>query len=322
MPEYAARKDAPPWSLPDRSRQAAGPFPAPRHPARRRHDHLLHPAQRAGADPASLDGGRFCLPVGQGFLRRRPVRQDRLPRPRHALAGRGMPRPDRRTTASHRSISAGSTSTTRSIYDMICAGDTIGIFQIESRAQIQMLRRTQPRSLEDLIVQVAIVRPGPIIGGAVKPYVDHRHARGPASCPSNRITITSCLEPVLARNPRRHPLPGTGDPGRDGTGRIHRRPGRSAPPRNDPQALPGSDDRALGRSSGRARGAEGRRVPRSPRTVFKQLLGFAEYGFPKAHAAAFAILAYQSCWLKYYYPAEFSARCSTTSRWASTRRTS
>ena len=60
------------------------------------------------------------------------------------------------------------------IYDMICIGDTIGIFQIESRAQIQMLPRTQPRRLEDLIVQVAIVRPGPIVGGAVKPYVAHR----------------------------------------------------------------------------------------------------------------------------------------------------
>ena len=60
------------------------------------------------------------------------------------------------------------------IYDMICAGDTIGVFQIESRAQIQMLPRTRPRKLDDLVVQVAIVRPGPIIGGAVRPYVEHR----------------------------------------------------------------------------------------------------------------------------------------------------
>ena len=64
--------------------------------------------------------------------------------------------------------------TDQAVYDMICAGDTIGTFQIESRAQIQTLLRTQPRCLEDLVVQVAIVRPGPIIGGAVNPYVQHR----------------------------------------------------------------------------------------------------------------------------------------------------
>ena len=60
------------------------------------------------------------------------------------------------------------------IYDAICAGDTVGLFQIESRAQIQMLPRTQPRNLDDLAVQVAIVRPGPIVGGAVNPYVRRR----------------------------------------------------------------------------------------------------------------------------------------------------
>ena len=77
------------------------------------------------------------------------------------------------------------------IYDMICAGDTIGVFQIESRAQIQMLPRTRPRKLEDLIVQVAIVRPGPIIGGAVKPYVEHRRkAQRPASSRSSPSTTT------------------------------------------------------------------------------------------------------------------------------------
>src|SRR5690606_24363405 len=60
------------------------------------------------------------------------------------------------------------------VYDRICAGDTVGVFQIESRAQIQMLRRTRPRSLEELAVQTAIVRPGPIVGGAVNPYVRRR----------------------------------------------------------------------------------------------------------------------------------------------------
>ena len=84
------------------------------------------------------------------------------------------------------------------IYDMICAGDTIGVFQIESRAQIQMLPRTRPRKLEDLIVQVAIVRPGPIIGGAVKPYVEHRRKTRTSFLPIEPFYDHKCLEGVLA----------------------------------------------------------------------------------------------------------------------------
>ena len=63
------------------------------------------------------------------------------------------------------------------VYDAICSGDTVGVFQIESRGQIQMLRRNRPRNLKDLAVEVAIVRPGPIVGGAVNPYIRHREAQ-------------------------------------------------------------------------------------------------------------------------------------------------
>src|SRR5207247_9298959 len=72
------------------------------------------------------------------------------------------------------------------VYDRICRGDTVGLFQIESRAQIQMLRRTRPRTLEDLAVEVAIVRPGPIVGGAVNPYVRRREEQRRAAAAGRR----------------------------------------------------------------------------------------------------------------------------------------
>jgi error-prone DNA polymerase len=189
------------------------------------------------------------------------------------------------------------------IYDMICIGDTIGTFQIESRAQIQMLPRTQPRRLEDLIVEVAIVRPGPIVGGAVKPYVAHRQKSRTSFLPIEPEYDHPSLIPVLQET--------------HGVILYQEQVIEVA------MALAGftaGQADALRRSMTRKRsrdamislwtqfrdGAVRNGVDAAiAKTVFKKLLGFASYGFPKAHAAAFAILAYQSCWLKYYYPTEF-----------------
>ena len=265
------------------------------------------PARRAGADPAGRDGGALPLPVGQGLLRRRPVRQDRLPGARDALAGRGVPGADRRPAARRRSISAGSTSTTRRVYDMICAGDTIGVFQIESRAQIQMLPRTQPAQAG------GSGRPG----RDRPPRSDHRRRgqtlrrappaeRGPASCRSSRSTTTPVWSRCCAETHGVDPLPGAG-------ARRSRWRWPASPPVRPTQLRRAmtrkrsarGDDRALGRSSGTARRAHGVSDGRSPRRSSTSCSGSPSYGFPKAHAAAFAVLAYQSCWLKYYYPAEF-----------------
>jgi error-prone DNA polymerase len=188
------------------------------------------------------------------------------------------------------------------VYDMINAGDTIGVFQIESRAQIQTLLRTQPRKLEDLIVQVAIVRPGPIVGGAVSPYVEARRQlrRDGVARPTYDHPL---LEPVLRET---HGVilyqeqvlevavqlagftAGQADSFR-----------RSMSRKRSLAAM----DRFWEefRTGAAAKGVD----EETARTVFDKLLGFAAYGFPKAHAAAFAVLAYQSCWLKYYHPAEF-----------------
>jgi error-prone DNA polymerase len=188
------------------------------------------------------------------------------------------------------------------VFDMIDQGDTIGVFQIESRAQIQTLSRTKPRTLEDLIVQVAIVRPGPIIGGAVSPYVQaRRELRQTGS--ANPHYDHPLLEPVLRET---HGVilyqeqvlevairlagftAGQADSFR-----------RSMSRKRSLAAM--NRFWELFRAGAAANGVD----EETARTVFDKLLGFAAYGFPKSHAAAFAVLAYQSCWLKYYYPAEF-----------------
>ncbi|MGE3797353.1 MAG: DNA polymerase III subunit alpha, partial [Thermomicrobiales bacterium] len=190
------------------------------------------------------------------------------------------------------------------IYDMICAGDTIGVFQIESRAQVQMLPRTGPRKLDDLVVQVAIVRPGPIIGGAVKPYVAHRQQERTSFLPIEPYYDHPLLESVLEET---HgvilyqeqvlqvsmALAGFSAGQADALRRsMTRKRSREAMIQMWDQFRDGAIARGVSKEVAR--------------NVFKKLLGFAAYGFPKAHAVAFAVLAYQSCWLKYYYPAEFT----------------
>jgi len=192
------------------------------------------------------------------------------------------------------------------VYDRICRGDTVGLFQIESRAQIQMLRRTRPRNLEDLAVEVAIVRPGPIVGGAVNPYVrrreDQRRARAagrtyepPLDHPLLEEALAETLGVILYQDQVLQVC----------------------------QALAGftaGQAEALRRAMSRRRsremmtefweefrdGATARGVPETTaERVFTQVIAFSEFGFPKSHAAAFGLLAYQSAWLRHYHPAEY-----------------
>ena len=192
------------------------------------------------------------------------------------------------------------------IYDRICAGDTIGLFQIESRAQIQMIRRSRPRNLEDLAVEVAIVRPGPIVGGAVNPYVRRReeqrraHASGrPYEPPVDHPLLRECLSETLGVILYQ-----------DQVLQVC-------------QALAGftsGQAEALRRAMSRRRshdlmagfweefraGALARGVPEATaEKVFGQVIAFSEFGFPKSHAAAFGLLAYQSAWLRHYHAVEY-----------------
>ena len=152
-------------------RVAAPPLPAPG-----RDGDLLPAARRARAGGARGDGGTAALPVGQGLVRRRRLPEDRLARARHALAIEDCVERIARARG-ETSTSRASRSTIRASTAEIQAADTVGTFQIESRAQMQSLLRTRPQNMDDLTVQVALVRPGPIQGGAVHPYIDRRAKR-------------------------------------------------------------------------------------------------------------------------------------------------
>ena len=109
---------------------------------------------------------------------------------------------------------------------MIRKADTLGVFQIESRAQMAMLPRMKPRTFYDLVIEVAIVRPGPIQGDMVHPYLRRREGKEPVAYP------TPELRAGARQDPRRAALPGAGDAGRDRMRRLHRRRGRPAPARH------------------------------------------------------------------------------------------
>ena len=180
----------------------------------------------------------------------------------------------------------------------------MGVFQIESRAQMASLRRTRPETLDDLTIQVAIVRPGPILGGAVNPYIARRQQLRedpdyvvPYDHPS--------LEPVLKRHARHDHLPGPGARGRDRVRGLLARRGGGPAAGDEPQALGGGDrglPPALRRGcDARTHGAD---EPTAER-VYEMIMGFSGFGFPKAHGAAFGLLAYQSTWLRVHYGPEF-----------------
>jgi error-prone DNA polymerase len=188
------------------------------------------------------------------------------------------------------------------LYDRICEGDTVGVFQIESRAQIQMLRRVRPRNLEELAVQVAIVRPGPIVGGAVNPYVRRREAmradpayRVPYDHPLLEEALGETLGVIIYQDQVLkvcRALAGFSDGQAEGLRRAMSR-------RRSREVLEGYWDAF--REGAATRGVD----EVTARKVFEQVVAFSEFGFPKAHAAAFGLLAYQSAWLRHYYPTEY-----------------
>ena len=186
-----------------------------------------------------------------------------------------------------------------SVYDMICAADTLGVFQIESRAQMSMLPRLKPRSFYDLVIEVAIVRPGPIQGDMVHPYLRRREGLEPVSFPSEE------LEDVLGKT--------LGVPlFQEQAMRIAIVAAGFTPSEADQlrRAM------ATFRRSGTIKNfglklVEGMVANGYERAFaercFRQIEGFGEYGFPESHAASFALLVYASCWLKHHYPDVFLA---------------
>ncbi|TAK65437.1 MAG: DNA polymerase III subunit alpha, partial [Dehalococcoidia bacterium] len=189
------------------------------------------------------------------------------------------------------------------VYDMICEADTVGVFQIESRAQMQMLPRTRPRSIEDLTVQVAIIRPGPIVGGAVNPYVRHRQAqladpdfRPPFDHPSLEPVLGETLGVILYQEQVLQAAIAVAGFSEGQAEALRRAMSRKRSRENMNRFL------EMFLAGARARGVS----DQVAQTVFEKIVAFAEFGFPKSHSAAFAFLAYQSAWLRRYYTVEFT----------------
>ncbi|MDH3446502.1 MAG: OB-fold nucleic acid binding domain-containing protein, partial [Deltaproteobacteria bacterium] len=183
-------------------------------------------------------------------------------------------------------------------FDMICKSDTVGVFQIESRAQMAMLPRLRPRTFYDLVIEISIVRPGPITGGMVHPYLRRRQGREPVEYP--HPSLIAVLERTLGVPLFQEQVMRLAVVAADYT------PGEADQLRRDMAAWhrTGRMERHRERLITRM-GAKGI-APQFAERVFEQIRGFGEYGFPESHAASFALIAYATAWLKCHYPAEFA----------------
>jgi error-prone DNA polymerase len=184
------------------------------------------------------------------------------------------------------------------VYDMIGHADTVGVFQIESRAQMAMLPRMKPRRFYDLVIEVAIVRPGPIQGGMVHPYLRRREGAEPISYPSQ--AVRGVLErtlgvPIFQEQVMQLAVvaagftPGEADQLRRSMAAWRRKGGLE---KFESRLIDGMRERGYQEDFARQ--------------IFMQIQGFGEYGFPESHAASFALLVYVSAWLKCHEPAAFA----------------
>jgi error-prone DNA polymerase len=187
----------------------------------------------------------------------------------------------------------------REVYARIQDADTVGVFQIESRAQMSMLPRTRPENLDDLTVQVALVRPGPIIGGAVHPYVERKKRlreepgyRVPYDHPSLEAVLSDTLGAIVFQDQVIEvamAFAGFSAGEAEGLRRAMSRKRSEA-------AIRAYEERFVSQADAPREVAE---------NVWRQIVGFSGFGFPKAHSAAFGLLAYQSTWLRVHYGPEF-----------------
>ena len=192
------------------------------------------------------------------------------------------------------------------VYDMLCKGDSLGVFQVESRAQMNMLPRLKPRCFYDLVIEVAIVRPGPIQGDMVHPYLKRRSGQEPVTfpCPDPAHGEPRELEKILGRTLgvpifQEQAMKIALDAARFTSEEANqlRKAMATFRSRGNIEEL---QDKMVGRMV--ERGYD----PQFAQRCFDQIKGFGEYGFPESHAASFAHLVYVSSWIKWKYPAAFA----------------
>ena len=185
------------------------------------------------------------------------------------------------------------------VYDMICDGDTMGVFQIESRAQMTMLPRLKPRCYYDLVIEVAIIRPGPIQGDMVHPYLRRRNGEEAVDYPSEAVkgVLQRTLGiPIFQEQVMQLAIVAAGftageaDRLRRAMAAWKRRGGLG---QFEQKLIDGMRERGY--------------TEDYARQIFRQIEGFGEYGFPESHSASFALLVYVSCWLKCHEPAAYTA---------------
>jgi error-prone DNA polymerase len=187
----------------------------------------------------------------------------------------------------------------QAVYDMLSTGDSVGVFQVESRAQMSMLPRLRPKAFYDLVVEVAIVRPGPIQGGMVHPYLKRREQKEPVTYPSEeaKAALSRTLGvPIFQEQVMQLAIlaadftPGEADQLRRAMAAWKRKGG-----------LGPFKEKLISRMVARKYTAD------YAEAIFKQIEGFGEYGFPESHAASFAKLVYVSAWIKRHHPDAFLA---------------
>jgi error-prone DNA polymerase len=192
------------------------------------------------------------------------------------------------------------------VYDMLCRGDSLGVFQVESRAQMNMLPRLKPRRFYDLVIEVAIVRPGPIQGDMVHPYLKRRSGKEPVTfpCPDPKHGEPDELERILGRTLgvpifQEQAMKIALDAARFSSEEANQLRKAMATFRSKGK-IETLEEKMVGRMVARGYDAD------FAQRCFDQIKGFGEYGFPESHAASFAHLVYVSSWLKWKYPAAFA----------------
>ncbi|HEX9702104.1 MAG TPA: error-prone DNA polymerase [Rhodospirillales bacterium] len=184
------------------------------------------------------------------------------------------------------------------VYDMLCRADSVGVFQVESRAQMSMLPRLRPRSFYDLVIEVAIVRPGPIQGDMVHPYLRRRRGEEPVDYPSpelERVLGKTLGIPLFQEQAMKIAIVAAG----------------FTPEEADALRRALATFRHMGDIAKFRRRFVGGMLKNGyaedfAERCFRQIEGFADYGFPESHAASFALIVYVSAWLKCHYPAAFA----------------
>jgi len=185
------------------------------------------------------------------------------------------------------------------VYQMLCEADTVGVFQVESRAQMATLPRLRPRQFYDLVIEVALIRPGPIQGGSVHPYLRRRDSLEDAAMPheSMRAALGKTLGvPLFQEQMMQLAIDCAGFTPAEADRLRQAMSAKRAPERIEElrqRLLDGMAERGIG--------------PAIAEDIYVKILAFSNYGFPESHAISFAYLVYASAWLKRYYPAAFTA---------------